>query len=159
MLDEGIIFGVDALEGSVTVENISTETLIFKVKTTNPDKFRVSPPAGQLASGQLERITVTLVHGQGLEDASASRDKFLIMCKPLEADDIVPIERIHSEFKQQGGDVEQHRIRCIYPMNTIASGASQEGNVARTTALRNGSQMRFFGGDGEDRSRGSDEVS
>lgn len=83
------------------MENVSAETLMFKVKTTNPDKFRVSPPAGIIRPKQLERITVTMVHGHRVEDTSA-RDKFLIMCKPLEdgADDFVPIDKIHKDFKQ-----------------------------------------------------------
>lgn len=159
VLDEGIVFGLDAQEGNVTVENVSAEVLMFKVKTTNPDKFRVSPPAGIIRPKQLERITVTMVHGHRVEEASA-RDKFLIMCKPLEegvSDDFVPIDKIHKDFKQaSSADIEQHRIRCIYPANAQVDGG--EGMTAvRTNALRNGLAMRFSP-DGDDRPRSSNQV-
>lgn len=162
VLDEGIIFGVDAQEGHVDVENISDEMLIFKVKTTNPEKFRVSPTAGMIRAKQMERITVSMVHDHCVEDITA-RDKFLIMCKPLEdpSDDFVPIERIHKEFKQaQGSDIEQHRIRCIYPSNAGADSAYQapEGMAVRATALRNGSAGMRFTADGDDRARQSNQV-
>lgn len=154
---------MDAQEGNVTVENVSAETLMFKVKTTNPDKFRVSPPAGVIRPKQLERITVTMVHGGRMEDTSA-RDKFLIMCKPLDdgsGDDFVPIERIHKEFKQApNSEIEQHRIRCIYPTNAVADGTFQapEGAPFRATSLRNGMAMRFSP-DGEDRTKNSSQAS
>lgn len=147
------------MEGSVTVENVSTETIMFKVKTTNPDKFRVSPPAGIIMPKQLERITVNMVHGHRVEETSA-RDKFLIMCKPLEegSDNFVPIEKIHKDFKQASSvDVELHRIRCIYPAaNGGTADGSFQSNVAsvRATALRNGLDMKF-GLDREDHLRSS----
>lgn len=153
---------MDAQEGNVTVENVSAETLMFKVKTTNPDKFRVSPPAGIIRPKQLERITVTMVHGHRVEDTSA-RDKFLIMCKPLEdgSDDFVPIDKIHKDFKQaSNGDVEQHRIRCIYPAANAGTDGSFQAIPApmRATTLRNGLAMRFSP-DGDDRPRNSNQVS
>lgn len=156
---------MDAQEGNVTVENVSTETLMFKVKTTNPDKFRVSPPAGLIRPKQLERITVTMVHGHRVGETTA-RDKFLIMCKPLEeglSEDCVPIEKIHKDFKQAtSADIEQHRIRCIYPANanTDASYQAPEGLLAvRATALRNGLSMRFSPDGDDHRPRNTNQVS
>lgn len=154
VLDQGIVFDLSGHEGSVTVENVSEETVMFKVKTTNPEKFRVSPPTGLIRPKALERITVTLVHGHTMDEASG-RDKFLIMCKPLEEganEDVVPIEKIHKDFKQTpSNEIEMHRIRCIYPKNANLD-ASMQGNNRGTgtldgdlrTAFRNGvSTMRF----------------
>lgn len=165
MLDEGIVFGPDAQEGNVTVENVSSETVMFKVKTTNPEKFRVSPPAGLIRPNQLERITVSLVHGGQRVEANSVRDKFLIMCKPLEEglkNDAVPIDQIHKEFKQaSSADIEQHRIRCIYPTNASPDGtfpmAQVEGDAR--AVFRNGSStMRFSTMSDDPRGRSSNQV-
>lgn len=149
----------------MTVENVSSETVMFKVKTTNPEKFRVSPPAGLIRPNQLERITVSLVHGGQRVEANSVRDKFLIMCKPLEEglkNDAVPIDQIHKEFKQaSSADIEQHRIRCIYPTNASPDGtfpmAQVEGDAR--AVFRNGSStMRFSTISDDPRGRSSNQV-
>lgn len=150
----------------MTVENVSTETVMFKVKTTNPEKFRVSPPAGLIRPNQLERITVTLVtHGGYRVEENSARDKFLIMCKPLvdgPNNDFVPIDQIHKEFKQaSSAEIEQHRIRCIYPTNASPDGtfpvAQSEGEAR--AVFRNGSSTMRFSTMGDDhRARNPNQV-
>lgn len=126
ILDEGIVFVSknNDVQGTVTIKNTSPETVAFKVKTTSPEKFRVSPPAGMIRSGDLEKITINMVQGYNMELGS-NRDKFLIMCKLLdegETENNLTVEKIHLRFKhsaENNASIEHHRIRCIYPaMNT-----------------------------------------
>lgn len=66
----------------------------------------------------MEKITINLVQGYEL---GSNRDKFLIMCKPLDEDQTeegLSVDAIHKEFKsslETNSTIEMHRIRCIYP--------------------------------------------
>lgn len=127
--------------GTLDITNASEEVIIFKVKTTSPLKFRVSPPAGLLQPGRKERINVTIVHNvkEGLD-----RDKFLIMAKVLDDNDqdTMTIDRIHKEFKQaDASDIEQYRIRCHYPdpeEEVAKRVTSVESELGATAVARSG---------------------
>lgn len=106
------------LQGTVSIQNVTQEVVEFKVKTTSPEKFRVAPPAGLIHPGQVEKITITMVHGFELGSA---RDKFLIMSKSLpegQTAETLTVDKIHRDFKmsENSADIEYHRVRCIYPV-------------------------------------------
>ncbi|KHJ77069.1 hypothetical protein OESDEN_23311 [Oesophagostomum dentatum] len=47
----------------VAIRNTSTESVMFKIKTTSPEKFRVRPSMGLIAAGATEIIRVYLQSG------------------------------------------------------------------------------------------------
>lgn len=60
------------------------------MKTTSPEKFRVRPSAGCLVPGARVTINVNLLPGFQL--GGLCRDKFLVMCMPVNSVDLSPTE-------------------------------------------------------------------
>ncbi|KAG8228141.1 hypothetical protein J437_LFUL002796 [Ladona fulva] len=98
----------NTLSGNITLTNVSDGSISFKVtelkesqdkfhkeirrtrrllwgkvKTTTPDKFRVRPSTGILTAGASVTISIILQHGYQIP--AYSRDKFLVMCLPIES--------------------------------------------------------------------------
>ncbi|RCN30004.1 MSP domain protein [Ancylostoma caninum] len=48
----------------VAIRNTSTESVMFKIKTTSPEKFRVRPSMGVIPAGSTEVIRVYLQSGE-----------------------------------------------------------------------------------------------
>ncbi|CAB3364898.1 Hypothetical predicted protein [Cloeon dipterum] len=98
----------EELHGSVSVTNISSSDVTFKIKTTSPEKFRVRPSMGLLSPQASASINVVLQHGYfrpGL-----AKDKFLIMALPVTESG----KEVSEIWKggNIGSQVEQHRLKC-----------------------------------------------
>ncbi|XP_059477640.1 motile sperm domain-containing protein 2-like [Neocloeon triangulifer] len=98
----------DELQGSVSVTNISSSEVTFKIKTTSPEKFRVRPSMGLLSPQASMTINVVLQHGY--QRSPLARDKFLIMALPVAE----PGKDVAEIWKggNIGSQIEQHRLKC-----------------------------------------------
>ncbi|XP_071446671.1 motile sperm domain-containing protein 2-like [Hetaerina americana] len=99
-----------SLTGTITLTNTSDGSISYKIKTTTPDKFRVRPSTGALSAGSTVTITIILQHGYQIP--TYSRDRFMVMCLPIESSSMDPQE-LSDLWKQcNGKNVEQHPLRC-----------------------------------------------
>ncbi|KAL6728073.1 hypothetical protein Aduo_009882 [Ancylostoma duodenale] len=91
----------------VAIRNTSTESVMFKIKTTSPEKFRVRPSMGVIPAGSTEIIRVYL---QSEYKTSCSREKFLLMALETENNNL---ETFTDLWKKVDKDkkVEQ-KLRC-----------------------------------------------
>ncbi|XP_014290468.1 motile sperm domain-containing protein 2 isoform X2 [Halyomorpha halys] len=114
---DAICFGQEGLDlaGTLTITNATESTLIYKVKTTSPEKFRVRPSCGLLSPSASATINVVLL--TGFTGANILRDKFLVLSYPLENHDthsnvdLNELWKINSDPKK----LEEHRLRCKVP--------------------------------------------
>lgn len=114
---DAICFVQDGIEliGTLSITNSSDTTLIYKVKTTSPEKFRVRPSCGLLSPSASASINIVLL--TGYTGANILRDKFLVLSYPLEDHDthanvdLNDIWKLHSDPKK----LEEHRLRCKVP--------------------------------------------
>lgn len=97
--------------GTISLKNTSqNKVLSYKIKTTSPEKFRVRPSSGILASGEDRSITVTLQQGYNLVRGPLGNDRFLVMCLPLKNNQVTPDELIN--IWKTNKPTEEHRLRC-----------------------------------------------
>ncbi|CAH1395114.1 unnamed protein product [Nezara viridula] len=114
---DAICFVQDGIEliGTLSITNSSDATLIYKVKTTSPEKFRVRPSCGLLSP--LSSASINIVLLTGYTGVNILRDKFLVLSYPLEDHethanlDLNDIWKLHSDPKK----LEEHRLRCKVP--------------------------------------------
>ncbi|WKX99694.1 hypothetical protein Q1695_014512 [Nippostrongylus brasiliensis] len=116
---EGIADYVDV----VAVRNTSPSAVMFKIKTTSPEKFRVRPSTGCIAAGSTDIIRVYL---QSEYRSSCSREKFLLMALETENNNL---ESFGELWKKADNDkkVEQ-KLRCRI---ADADASSEGSNVDR----------------------------
>ncbi|XP_046390062.1 motile sperm domain-containing protein 2-like [Ischnura elegans] len=113
------------LMGTITLTNISDGCISYKIKTTTPDKFRVRPSTGTLTAGSTVNITIILQHGYPIP--AYSRDRFLVMCLPIESSSL-DSQELSELWKQcNGKNVEQHPLRC-----NLGSGSWPADSPARS---------------------------
>uniref|UniRef100_A0A183FT42 Major sperm protein n=1 Tax=Heligmosomoides polygyrus TaxID=6339 RepID=A0A183FT42_HELPZ len=106
----------------VAVRNTSQSPVMFKIKTTSPEKFRVRPSTGLIPAGSTDIVRVYL---QSEYRNSCNREKFLLMALETENNNL---ETFSDLWKKSDNDkkVEQ-KLRC-----RINDDASSEGsNVDR----------------------------
>lgn len=65
----------------LTLENVSTGPVAYKIKTTAPRNYLVRPSTGILQSGEVRDIQLTLQ--QPTDDTVNKRDRFLILAIPV----------------------------------------------------------------------------
>ncbi|KAF7282992.1 hypothetical protein GWI33_001625 [Rhynchophorus ferrugineus] len=100
------------LASTLVVRNMDvTKQVVFKLKTTSPEKFKVKPSMGRLDPGADEGIKVTLL--QGFQLGGLSKDKFLVMSCVVDGEESLNLD-LAEFWKNPGGrKVYQNRLRCV----------------------------------------------
>lgn len=70
-------------EASIEIKNTSDKTVIYKIKTTDPNKYVVKPNQGILTTGKGTRITITT---QKTSMQKIKNDRFLVVASELGGD-------------------------------------------------------------------------
>ncbi|CAJ0599080.1 unnamed protein product [Cylicocyclus nassatus] len=91
----------------VAIRNTSTESVMFKIKTTSPEKFRVRPSMGTISPGSTEIIRVYL---QSEYKTSCNREKFLLMALETENNNLETFTDLWKKVDREK-KVEQ-KLRC-----------------------------------------------
>ncbi|ETN80367.1 MSP domain protein [Necator americanus] len=91
----------------VAIRNTSSESVMFKIKTTSPEKFRVRPSMGVIPSGTTEIIRVYL---QSEYKSSCSKEKFLLMALETENNNLETFTDLWKKVDREK-KVEQ-KLRC-----------------------------------------------
>lgn len=122
---DAICFSQEGIElsGTLSISNSSDLPLIYKVKTTSPEKFRVRPSCGLLTPGSNAVISVVVL--SGYSGANIIRDKFLVMSYALENEnyadtDLNVLWKLNADSKKR----EEHKLRCRVPSIQQSSGVA-----------------------------------
>lgn len=116
----------------VAIKNVSSGSLMFKIKTTSPEKFRVRPSTGIVAVGATESVRVYLQHGQEKHPPflmqwyseyrySCSKEKFLILA--METNE-TNIENFGEAWKSAKNKVEQ-KMKCKIAEDCVLDDAKE----------------------------------
>lgn len=70
-------------EASIEIKNTSDKTVIYKIKTTDPNKYVVKPNQGILTTGKGTRISITT---QKTSMQKIKNDRFLVVASELGGD-------------------------------------------------------------------------
>ena len=104
----------------IQIQNISSQPVGYKIKTTSPEKYRVKPSTGTLAPNSSATVEIHVSAGQGaLTPASLVRDKFLITAIFLEEVDIKQ-QQLSEALKSNKPD-GQYRLRCQLAPQQLSS--------------------------------------
>ncbi|CAJ0942176.1 unnamed protein product, partial [Mesorhabditis belari] len=91
----------------VAIRNTGSNNVMFKIKTTSPEKFRVRPSTGLIPAGVTESVRVYL---QNEYRQSASREKFLLLGLETESTSVEQFSDLWKEAKPEK-KVEQ-KLKC-----------------------------------------------
>ncbi|KAK5985937.1 Major sperm protein, partial [Trichostrongylus colubriformis] len=110
----------------VAVRNLSQSPVMFKIKTTSPEKFRVRPSTGFIPAGSTDIIRVYL---QNEYKNSCSKEKFLLMA--LETDES-NVEMFGELWKNADNEkkVEQ-KLKCRMIDDASSEGSNTEKVVRK----------------------------
>jgi len=106
-----VMFSVGAggeLQARVQLQNVSSQTVGFKIKTTSPEKYRVKPSTGCLQVGAAATVEIHVSGGQ-TGATNLARDKFLISVVLLEQE--LAGQQL-TEALKSGRPDGQYRLRC-----------------------------------------------
>lgn len=127
----------------IQIQNISSQPVGYKIKTTSPEKYRVKPSTGSLAQNTSATVEIHVPGGQGaLTPASLVRDKFLITAIFLEEVDIKQQEL--SEALKSSKPDGQYRLRCQLAPQQLSSdltAPSSGTNLSPLSELDSNRQM------------------
>ena len=98
------------LSGKIQIQNISTQIVGYKIKTTSPEKYRVRPSTGSLTPGLTATVEIHVSGGQATIPTSLARDKFLITAVFLESSELGQ-QQLAEALKTSRPD-GQYRLRC-----------------------------------------------
>lgn len=127
----------NVLHAKLQIRNTANKPVIFKIKTTSPEKYRVRPSASQLKIGGVCDVEIH-VHQSQLNDessegtttnsiiissevsASLIKDKFLVTAITLEedTDEHLPQSKLNELLKNNRPEA-QYRLRCSLSGNQI----------------------------------------
>ena len=96
------------LQARVQLQNVSSQTVGFKIKTTSPEKYRVKPSTGCLQVGAAATVEIHVSGGQ-TGATNLARDKFLISVVLLEQE--LAGQQL-TEALKSGRPDGQYRLRC-----------------------------------------------
>ncbi|GFE54453.1 vesicle-associated membrane protein [Babesia ovis] len=120
------------LNANLKLENISDETVAFKIKTTAPKGYLVRPSTGVIKAGEHQSVQIIL---QPLtETPKAVNDRFLVQSVAYASEEPVPKDLWSSVDKAQVGE---HRLSVSLvkdPGLNIQSGNSPHGIPPRIAA-------------------------
>ena len=118
----------------IQIQNISSQPVGYKIKTTSPEKYRVKPSTGTLAPNLSATVEIHVSAGQGaLTPASLVRDKFLITAIFLEEVDIKQ-HQLAEALKSSKPD-GQYRLRCQLAPQQLTSDLTSPGTGAALSPL------------------------
>lgn len=114
------------LTAKVTIKNISTKSIAFKIRTTSPEKFRVRPSMASLQPGSVSNIEIH-VHSSHLPQGSSGassvgqivsilvKDKFLFTATSIPADTDATLSHAQlTEVMKNLRPEAQYRLRCTF---------------------------------------------
>nr|BAN66032.1 vesicle-associated membrane protein, putative [Babesia bovis] len=120
------------LNANLKLENISDESVAFKIKTTAPKGYLVRPSTGVIKAGEHQSVQIIL---QPLTEAPrAVNDRFLVQSVNYASEEPVPKDLWSSVDKSQVGE---HRLSVSLvkdPGLNIQSGNSPHGIPPRIAA-------------------------
>ncbi|KAH8584319.1 vesicle-associated membrane [Cryptosporidium sp. chipmunk genotype I] len=123
------------------LENITSSTVAFKIKTTAPRGYLVRPSSGLIQAGQSKEIQVILQPLQSVEQASPSH-RFLIQTTTCDSS----VEQLTKDFWQDLSKEQlfEHRLSVIFkqenmgvnePLSSSVVGASSNASQVVPTSL------------------------
>ena len=93
----------EQLSTELSIENVTAGVLLFKIKTTHSDKYRVKPHLGHIAAGSTVTVHISRRHPTTAE----FRDKFQIITAPHEGSQ--PLESLDIAAWCAAPRAAQHR--------------------------------------------------
>lgn len=147
--NDTIIFKNDneELSGQFTITNMDENAISFKIRTTSPEKFRVRPSSGVLASGTSQSVLIVVQPGFHLR--TVTKDRFLVMSVQIPKTDLSTKELADVWQNSTGSKVDEYRLKCHFPEkelsrngNVVVDGKIVEKPDAVTSAL-NGLQQNY----------------
>ncbi|XP_075989747.1 motile sperm domain-containing protein 2-like [Anticarsia gemmatalis] len=113
----------DEISGQFTITNMDDSAISFKIRTTAPEKFRVRPSSGTLASGASQ--TVLIVVQPGIHLRTVTKDRFLVMSIQIPKTDLNQKELSEIWQASTGSKTDEYRLKCQFPDKDIP----KNGNV------------------------------
>ncbi|KAJ8706633.1 hypothetical protein PYW07_012711 [Mythimna separata] len=113
----------DEISGQFAITNMDESAVSFKIRTTAPEKFRVRPSSGTLASGASQ--TVLIVVQPGIQLRTVTKDRFLVMSIQIPKTDLTPKELTEIWQASTGSKTDEYRLKCQFPEKDIP----KNGNV------------------------------
>ncbi|KAK2596705.1 phosphatidylinositol-binding protein scs2 [Conoideocrella luteorostrata] len=128
---------------TLTIRNTSSTPLAFKVKTTAPKQYCVRPNAGRIEPGNSFDVTVLLqAMKQNPPPDAKCRDKFLVQCAPIAADqDFSSVAQVLETVDKS--QLTERKIRVNW---LSAEGDAAEGPIASAGALSTPSKTSTVNG-------------
>ncbi|XP_072171521.1 motile sperm domain-containing protein 2-like [Diadema setosum] len=119
------ISGSEGISSSLTITNTTERRVVYKVKTTTPERYKVRPSMGPVNPGSSIHITITLLSGPG---ELVVRDKFLILSsEPAEGASFkATSEMAHFWKSVRLEDRFEHRMSCLYSPHKSARADTPE---------------------------------
>lgn len=103
----------EELSGSIVITNMDDSAVSFKIRTTSPEKFRVRPSSGTLATGASQTIMIVVQPGFHLK--TVPKDRFLIMSIQIPKLSLTQQELTEIWQKSSGSKVDEYRLKCSFP--------------------------------------------
>ncbi|TRY61591.1 hypothetical protein TCAL_10274 [Tigriopus californicus] len=97
----------------IHVTNTAGKPVVYKIKTTAPDKYRVRPSMGSLAPGASSVVEIYVPSALVGSPESLIRDKFLITAISVEDEHLAQSQII--EIVKTSQPEAQYRLRCTAP--------------------------------------------
>ncbi|CAD6187971.1 unnamed protein product [Caenorhabditis auriculariae] len=98
----------------IFIKNTSMKNVLFKFKTTSPEKFRVRPSTGVIPTGSTETIRVYLQHEYR---HSWIKEKFLLLAAETSSSDIENFSEIYK--KSSSNNKYEHKLKCKMSENVL----------------------------------------
>lgn len=119
-----IIFKTENEEvtGQFVITNMDESAVSFKIRTTSPEKFRVRPSSGILASGAAQ--TVVIVVQPGFQLRNVMKDMFLVMSVQIPKTNLTQKEISEIWQNSSGSKVDEYRLKCQFPVKDLPKNGS-----------------------------------
>ncbi|XP_023237686.1 uncharacterized protein LOC111636636 [Centruroides sculpturatus] len=118
------------------IHNSSTETIIYKIKSSNPDAFQLHPTKGIVKGKENVEIFVTL----NLDKNCDENEKFQILLSKTNKKRIKDVNR---EFKN-GTIVSQQYLECMVLNENNLSRTSETSLLRKLSCLKKNVRIMFF---------------
>ncbi|KAK6588064.1 putative MSP-domain transmembrane [Cryptosporidium xiaoi] len=117
------------------LENLTSSTVAFKIKTTAPRGYLVRPSSGLIQAGQTKEIQVILQPLQSVEQASPSH-RFLIQTTICDNN----IEQLTKDFWQEltKEQLFEHRLSVIFKQENVGVMGESVSGVGGSTQVGQG---------------------
>uniref|UniRef100_A0A914WAY5 Major sperm protein n=1 Tax=Plectus sambesii TaxID=2011161 RepID=A0A914WAY5_9BILA len=108
----------------VVVRNTGAKNVMFKIKTTSPEKFRVRPSSGIIHAGDTAVVRLYLQPGY---QETIGREKFLVMALETDESTADNFAALWKDATEKNKSHFEHRLRCRVG-DLIATNASPIAN-------------------------------